>query len=524
MPRRTTPDPATRSARRWWPIAAIAVIGALGAVAGTWVTWETITWRMDLEEQQAMLPGTTIEGVDVSGLPLDDAAAAVQRRLDPRLDRTVTVVHGERTWTTSPRELDATTDLTQVLAAARDGAAMPLVDLARMRWLGEVADLDLDVEVAVPEASVAAFVAELGRTIDHDPVEAELRLVGSEPQLVEGATGARLDRPDATDRLTEALGDDGPDEVALEVAELTPTITTELVATVLPEVRTAVDAALDHAVRVVAGERQWTITARELDAVPDLTPAIEALHELGTVRAVASDADDEPGIRADELEVPLQLADDTPIATLVEEIAAEVEVPVRDARIDTGSGWVELVPERTGVRVEREPTAEAVRGAVLSGDDEVEVTTVRISPGVTRDAYRQVLLVRQGDRRVFLYENGSIVRDWPAAIGTSDYPTPTGHFTVGQKRYEPTWTNPAPHDWGYGAPAYIGPGPNNPLGPRAINWNRPSGRDSLIRFHGTPDERTIGQAATHGCVRMYNADVTELYDLVDRGTTIISVP
>jgi lipoprotein-anchoring transpeptidase ErfK/SrfK len=523
MRRRTPHAPAMRAGRRWWPLALVALLGAVGAAAGTWVTWETITWRMHLDEQQAMLPGTVVEDVDVSGLALEDAATAVQQRLDERLDRTVTVVHDEQVWTTSPRELDASTDLAAVLTSARAGAEMPLVDLARMRWLGETADLHLAVEVTVPDAAVEAFVAELGRSIDHEPVEAELRLVGREPQLTEGATGARLDRDDATERLSRAVRDEGAPRVELRVAELTPTITTELVETVLPEVRTAVDAALDHPVRVVAGERAWTVTARELDAVPDLTPAIDALTELGTVRAVAT-PQDEPGIRADELEVPLQLADDAPIEALVEEIAAEVEVPVRDARIDTDGGWVVFVPERTGVQVERGPTAAAVRAAVLSGADEVEVETVRTSPGVTRDAFGQVLLVRQNDRRVYLYENGTIVRDWPAAIGTSDYPTPTGRFTVGAKRYEPTWTNPSPHDWGYGAPAFIGPGPNNPLGPRAINWNRPGGRDSLIRFHGTPDEHTVGQAATHGCIRMYNADVIELYDRVDKGTTIISVP
>jgi lipoprotein-anchoring transpeptidase ErfK/SrfK len=523
MQRGTAQQPATRPRLLWWLVVA-AVVGAAGGAVGTWFAWESVQWVSQLEEQQAMLPGTLVEGVDVSDLALEEAAAVVQPGLDERLDRTVTVVHGEQTWTTTPRELDAATDLEAVLTAAGDVSSLSLVDLARMRWFGEAADLDLEVEVTVPEAAVEAFVARLGRAIDREPVEAELRLVERQPQLVAGATGARLDGPEATARVLRAVHAEGEQTVELPVRELTPTITTELVETILPEVRLAVDAALDHPVRVVAGERQWTVTARELDAVPDLTPAIEALTDLGTVRAVASSEDD-TGTHARELEVPLQLTDE-PVATLVEEIAAELEVPVRDARIDTDDGWVTLVPERSGLRVERESTAAAVRTAVLAGDDEVEVQTVRTSPSVTRTAFQKVLLVRQDDRRVFLYEDGQIVRDWPAAIGISDYPTPTGQFTVGEKRYEPSWTNPAsgPGGWGYGAPAFIGPGPNNPLGPRAINWNSPSGRDTLVRFHGTPDEHTIGQRATHGCVRMYNADVIELYDLVETGTTIVSVP
>jgi lipoprotein-anchoring transpeptidase ErfK/SrfK len=45
----------------------------------------------------------------------------------------------------------------------------------------------------------------------------------------------------------------------------------------------------------------------------------------------------------------------------------------------------------------------------------------------------------------------------------------------------------------------------------------------LIRFHGTPNEASIGQAASNGCVRMFNADVIELYDIVPSGTPIVSI-
>jgi lipoprotein-anchoring transpeptidase ErfK/SrfK len=507
--------------RRW--LVATALLGAVAAAAATWVVWETVQWGAQLEAQQAMLPGTLVESIEVSELALDDAIAAVEPSLDERLDRTVTMVHGERRWTTSPRDLGAETDLEDVLRTAQDASSLQRTDLARMRWFGDRVDVDLEVTMTVPADRVDAFVARLGRTIDRVPVEAALRLVGHEPELVEGAVGARLERDEATARLWEALDADGDRTVELPVTELRPTITTELAASALPEVRTAVASALDHPVRIVAGERSWTVTARELDAVPDLEPAIAALTDLGTVRAVAS-TEDEPALRAEALEVPLRLTDDEPVAALVERIAAEIEVPVRDARLDLDGGWVVLVPERSGISVDRGSTTEAVRAGVLSGAEEIEVQTLRITPDVTTAAYRQVLLVRQGDRRVYLYEGGQVVRDWPAAIGTSDHPTPTGRFRVGAKRYEPTWTNPSPHDWGAGMPAFVGPGPDNPLGPRAINWNRPSGRDSLIRFHGTPDESSIGQAATHGCIRMFNRDVIELYDRIDKGATIVSVP
>ena len=67
-------------------------------------------------------------------------------------------------------------------------------------------------------------------------------------------------------------------------------------------------------------------------------------------------------------------------------------------------------------------------------------------------------------------------------------------------------------------PASIPPGPGNPLGTRALNWNA-----SGIRFHGTEATYSLGYNASHGCVRMAMPDVEQLYDLVEVGTPIISL-
>jgi lipoprotein-anchoring transpeptidase ErfK/SrfK len=87
----------------------------------------------------------------------------------------------------------------------------------------------------------------------------------------------------------------------------------------------------------------------------------------------------------------------------------------------------------------------------------------------------------------------------------------------------PSWSNPAPNGWGRGMPTYIGPGPGNPLGLRALNWNTLDGVDTAIRFHGTQAVGQLGRPASHGCVRLRNSDVIELFDLIDEGATIISV-
>ena len=82
----------------------------------------------------------------------------------------------------------------------------------------------------------------------------------------------------------------------------------------------------------------------------------------------------------------------------------------------------------------------------------------------------------------------------------------------------PTWVNPDPDGWGADMPEVIPPGPDNPLGTRALNWSAPA-----IRFHGTSADYSIGYNASHGCVRLHMSDVEQLYELVDVGTPIVSM-
>lgn len=63
-------------------------------------------------------------------------------------------------------------------------------------------------------------------------------------------------------------------------------------------------------------------------------------------------------------------------------------------------------------------------------------------------------------------------------------------------------------------------GPDNPLGARAL-YLLNDGVDNLIRIHGTPDPETIGKAATSGCFRMLNTDVTDLYARAEIGTRVV---
>jgi len=139
----------------------------------------------------------------------------------------------------------------------------------------------------------------------------------------------------------------------------------------------------------------------------------------------------------------------------------------------------------------------------------------------TANPFRQVrqpvrsgihLEVRLGERKVALYRDKTLLKTYPIAVGRTGWETPTGTFQVNQKLQNPRWIHPftdeviAPDD------------PRNPLGRYWIGfWS--DGRNA-IGFHGTPNPDSIGSATSHGCIRMYNEDIEELFHLVQMDTQV----
>jgi lipoprotein-anchoring transpeptidase ErfK/SrfK len=475
-------------------------------VAAIWSAW---AWGAEIEAEQRLLPGTRIVGVDVGGATVDDALADARTVVDARLDRTISVTAHDRTWVVTPRELRATTDLDQVVASAATTAATASVsELTRIRWLGGGTDLELDVTVSVDDDAVDALVDQIGDRVDLDATDATLGWDDGAVTVTVDEDGYELDRPSATALVADAARGTS-DVVDLPVTVLNADVTEDTALAAAPGLQARIDKALDRQVTLIRGDTSWSLTPRELDAVPAATELALATRTVSTDGADA------------ETTLALDIDGDA-VATVVADIAASVDIAPRNAELSYATGWVEIRDGQAGLAVDQAAVTEAALASLHGDGSSVEVTTSAVQPAVTRASYRQVLLVRQSERKVYLYEDGQIVRDWPVAVGTGGSPTPTGVFTVGAKRFEPTWVNPAPDRWGKDMPARIGPGPDNPLGLRALNWNR-NGSDTLIRFHGTPNEASIGQAASNGCVRMFNADVIDLYDRVATGTAIVSI-
>jgi lipoprotein-anchoring transpeptidase ErfK/SrfK len=287
----------------------------------------------------------------------------------------------------------------------------------------------------------------------------------------------------------------------------------------LAAVQEAIRPQLTREVTVTWGKRSWTVTPKELGARSNARAAVEsALSVSNDVTFVEKTrmrlfGDDLGFTRDVAIKYPRRGAQG-----FIQGLAASIDREARDAELDYSSGWVEIVKEQEGRSVRVNNSVKDLRAALANGDSNIDLTVSTVAPAVTTDAYKQVLLVRIGENKLYYYENGKIKREWVVATGLPEYPTPTGLWEITEKRFMPTWVNPAPDGWGADMPVSIPPGPGNPLGLRALNWSA-----AAIRFHGTNATYSLGYNASHGCVRMSNDDVIELYDLIEVGTPIVSV-
>lgn len=492
--------PLRRFSARTLVVAAAGVVLTASLLV---VVLATMAWGTGLREEQRLLPGTTVAGVDVGGLTVAQAEAATRDQVAADLDREVVLVHDDQRWSTTPRALGASSDVSRIVQTAFDRTASAgLVDLARVRFLGSSAGA-LDVTLDVPDAPLAQFVRTAAREVDQAPADATLTWTEDGIHVGEATTGRRVVRDAAEAAVRDAIAARSSTPVELPVEAWQPGLTTEAAQDVADEVRTAVDAVLDRPVTLALEDTERTVTPRELGATHNGQALLDA-H----------------GATPDD--VALAITDDA-VHEVVDEVVEPHEVAARDAQLSwTPAGGFASTPGETGLAVDHQEAVARLQDALHGQSDRVDLELHATQPDVTTADFDEVLLVRQGDRQVDLVRNGTTVRTWDVAVGTSGHATPTGMFTIGVKRFEPTWHNSSPDGWGEDMPLEIGPGPHNPLGLRALNWYR-DGYDTLIRFHGTANEASIGRAASHGCVRMTNADVIELYDLVDTGIVVVSV-
>ena len=207
-----------------------------------------------------------------------------------------------------------------------------------------------------------------------------------------------------------------------------------------------------------------------------------------------------------------------------EESTEEVEEPSEPVVVSaSGTKYVNI----SSLNVRSGPDTSYSRLGTLGFADEVEITGksdnwYRISYnediGFVSGDYlvdekpeyehvEHVIIINSRNNTLRYYRSGSLVASYSCATGKSSTPTPQGRFSIFEKLVNRPYGK---------TPDIPGDSPNNALGRRWMQF-----KSGGYAIHGTNAPGSIGSHASHGCVRMHNSDVIELYSMVPYGTTVI---
>lgn len=142
-----------------------------------------------------------------------------------------------------------------------------------------------------------------------------------------------------------------------------------------------------------------------------------------------------------------------------------------------------------------------------------------INPGAGRKGNVARIVADKARKQVFAYDDaGQLIAAYPASIGSSDTPSPSGLHAVARVAFDPNYTYNPKINFQQGENTKvltIPPGPNGPVGTVWIALDKPT-----YGIHGTPDPSRIGRSQSHGCIRLTNWDATELAKMVKPGVMV----
>jgi lipoprotein-anchoring transpeptidase ErfK/SrfK len=122
------------------------------------------------------------------------------------------------------------------------------------------------------------------------------------------------------------------------------------------------------------------------------------------------------------------------------------------------------------------------------------------------DRPKRVVLVSLLDRKLAVLEDGNVIATFPVAVGAVVSPSPTGDFQIVSRVANPTYYRPG---------TVIPSGKDNPVGTRWVGLSQKG-----YGIHGTNAPRSIGHAASHGCIRLRNRDMEKLFTMLRVGDVV----
>ncbi|HEX6388380.1 MAG TPA: L,D-transpeptidase/peptidoglycan binding protein [Solirubrobacteraceae bacterium] len=284
-----------------------------------------------------------------------------------------------------------------------------------------------------------------------------------------------------------------------------------------------VQAAIARPTYIGLGEKRYTLTPDEAGVRIDVQTAVKRAYvESREGSFISRGWRKITGAKLDQ-NVPVKaVADRLKVRRFVERIAKQQARKPVDAALNITLTSVSVSRSKPGRRLAARDAlvARLMRRLTSSTDDRtLRAKTVEIPAKVNADrlwdANPVVLTVSRDGKQVRVFRRGKVVRTYTVAVGSPEFPTPTGRFVVQTMQKNPAWNVPN-SEWAGSLAGETIPGgdPRNPLVARWIGFN------GSVGFHGTASSGSLGTAASHGCIRMAPADVIDLFTRVSTGTPV----
>jgi L,D-transpeptidase ErfK/SrfK len=132
------------------------------------------------------------------------------------------------------------------------------------------------------------------------------------------------------------------------------------------------------------------------------------------------------------------------------------------------------------------------------------------------EAARQGIVINKAELRLYYFRADGLIETHAIGIGREGHDTPEGQTTIVRKAKDPVWRpTAATRKDRPELPAQVGPGPDNPLGDRALYFGWPT-----YLIHGTNKPYGVGRRVSRGCIRLYPEVSRHLFDSVPIGTKV----
>ena len=224
------------------------------------------------------------------------------------------------------------------------------------------------------------------------------------------------------------------------------------------------------------------------------------------------------------LQIPLKLTySKVAVGEWADNVRRYVTRDARNATFRMTLTRMRITSGRKGRTIDAEQLAEKVGTAFadpVAPRPVIRQPVVRTKPAVNNQALRRrsgtAITVDRSSFKLRLFKNLKLSKTYSIALGMAGHDTPNGRYAIQNKAVDPAWHVPN-SAWAGSLAGSVIPGgaPDNPLKAR---W---MGIVNGVGIHGTSEEWSIGSQASHGCIRMRVADVTDLYPRVPVGTPVL---